>query len=145
MRYSKLTGLASRWQCLQPYSKTGIAQACRSVSHIERLDTARRAILTEGDFLDARFGAAQQFIAMGAQRLTALVDRNRGFEFDIALFEAVDNGLELLERVFEAQRGNIGRQYPAVLPTPVSASDSASRSVIPYHDPPRSIYPSHPG
>jgi chorismate mutase len=45
---------------------------------------------------------------MGLERLAPLINQDRGFELDIALLQAIDDRLELLERLLEAHGLDIG-------------------------------------
>jgi hypothetical protein len=45
---------------------------------------------------------------MGLQRLAALIQGNRIFQVDFALFQARNNGFQFLERALEAQLFNGG-------------------------------------
>ena len=47
-------------------------------------------------------------VAMGLQRLAPLIDQDRGLELDVALLQAVDDGLELLQRLLEAHGLDVG-------------------------------------
>jgi hypothetical protein len=82
--------------------------ASRLVVDVERLGAGRLAVLIERDLLDARLGLAQQRVTMGLQRLAPLVDEDRCFQLDIALLQAIDDGLELLERLLETHGFDVG-------------------------------------
>src|SRR5262245_6596483 len=66
------------------------------------------AVLVERDFLDPRLGSAQQRVAMGLERLAPLVDEDRGLKLDVALFQAIDDGFELLQRLLEVHGLDVG-------------------------------------
>ncbi len=76
--------------------------------HVERLGAGRLAGGIERDLLHARFGLAQQFLAALLERLAALVDRDRFFERNFALFEPLDDRFELLDRALEGQALDVG-------------------------------------
>ena len=64
---------------------------------VERLGARRLAVAAEPDALDPAFRLLEQLLAVVLQRLAALVDRDRLLEVDLALFESLDDRLELLE------------------------------------------------
>jgi hypothetical protein len=49
---------------------------------------------------------------MRPQRLAALVDGDRFLQLDLAAFEPGDDGLELLQRLLEAEPGDLGAVRP---------------------------------
>ena len=59
------------------------------------------------DALDPRLGEPQQGFATQLQGLPSLVDRDRFLEGNIAALEAAHDGLELGERFFERQAGDV--------------------------------------
>src|SRR5580692_10280980 len=71
--------------------------------HIERLGALRLAGGVEGDLFHARLRLAQQFLAAALEHLAALVDRDRLLERHLAFLEPLDDRLELLDRLLEAQ------------------------------------------
>src|ERR1700733_7895734 len=85
---------------------------------IQRLGAGRLAGRVERDLLDTRLGLAQQIFAAALERLAALVDGDRFLERHLALFEPLDDRLELLDRPLERQFRDIGvvvlRHCPAL-------------------------------
>ena len=67
-----------------------------------------RTARADDDLFDARFGVAQLGFAMRLQRRAALVDRDRILKIDLALFEPLDDVFQLLQRLFERKRGDVG-------------------------------------
>jgi hypothetical protein len=78
------------------------------VAGVERRRSGRLAAGADGDLLDAGLGPLQERLAMLLQRLAALVDRDRFLERDLAALEALDDLLELVERLLERQAGDVG-------------------------------------
>src|SRR5215218_9092445 len=70
---------------------------------IERRRPGRLSVRADGDLLDPRLGFLEQGLAVLLQRLTALVDRNRVLERDVAAFEPAHDSLEFLERLLEGK------------------------------------------
>src|SRR5215469_16673181 len=61
---------------------------------------------TMNDFLETAFCGLKLLLAMGFQRLPALVERDGVFEINLALLEARNDLFELLKRKFETQLVN---------------------------------------
>src|SRR6185437_4491372 len=83
----------------------------RAVILVERSSALRRTISAERQLFDLGFGRLQQPIAMIAQRLAPLVDRNAFFKLDIATLEPADNGLKLFERPLERHVLDVGEIF----------------------------------
>src|SRR5690348_4142260 len=75
-------------------------------------DRLRRgyAVRTDDDLVDARLGLAQLSFAMTLQQRAALVGRDRLVELVATSLEPLDDLLELLQRVLETHRGDLGRE-----------------------------------
>src|SRR4051812_44176630 len=69
---------------------------------VERLGAGRPAVARQPDLLDAVLRRLQQAVAMRLQRLAAFIDADRLVERHLAALKIVDNGLQGLERLFEA-------------------------------------------
>jgi hypothetical protein len=82
--------------------------ALKSVLDVERLGAGRLVVRIERDLLDLGFRLAQQRIAMRLQRLSPLIDLDRGLKLHVALFQAIDDGFELLQRLLEAHILDVG-------------------------------------
>src|SRR5262245_47078442 len=78
------------------------------VLDVERLGAGRLVIRIERDLLDLSLSFPQQRVAMGFQRLAPLIDQDRGLELHVAFLQAVDDGVELLQRLLEAHILNVG-------------------------------------
>src|SRR5882757_11348451 len=76
--------------------------------HVEGLGAGRLARSVERDLLDPRLGLAQQLVAAALERLAALVDRHRFLERHLALFEALHDRFELLDRLLERKLLDVG-------------------------------------
>jgi hypothetical protein len=74
---------------------------------VQRLGSFRLAVGAERNFLDSLFSVPEQSVAMFLQGFAAFVDRDRFFERNRALFQLIDDGLELCEGLFERQSGNV--------------------------------------
>src|SRR5690349_7098787 len=79
-----------------------------SVFDVEGLGAGRLTVLIERDLLDTGFGLTQEPIAMGLQRLAPLIDEDGSLKLHIAFLKALDDGLELLQRLLEAHRLDVG-------------------------------------
>ena len=75
---------------------------------VEGLGAGRLTVLTERDLLDTGFGLTQEPVAMGLQRFAPLIDEDRSLKLHIAFLKALDDGLELLQRLLEAHRLDVG-------------------------------------
>src|SRR5262249_9153704 len=84
------------------------AELSRSILDVEGLGAGRLAVLVERDLLDAGLGLAQQPVAMDLEGLAALVDEDRILELHVALFQALDDTLELFQSLLEAHRLDVG-------------------------------------
>src|SRR5262249_33657459 len=87
---------------------------------VERLGSGRLAGGIEPDLLYPSLGLAQQVLAAALERLAALVDGDRFFERHLALFEALDDGLELLDRPLEGQALDVGMSVVGHVRVPLS-------------------------
>src|SRR6478609_5759443 len=78
------------------------------VLDLERLGAGRLIVRIQRDLLDLGLRLAQQRVAMGFQRLAPLIDQDRRLKLNVALFKAIDDSFELLQRLFEAEILDIG-------------------------------------
>src|SRR6476659_4297982 len=78
------------------------------VLDVERLGAGRLVARIQRDLLDLGLRLAQQRVAMGFQRLAPLIDQDRRLKLHVALFQAIDDGFELLQRLLEAQILDVG-------------------------------------
>src|SRR5882672_4029885 len=72
---------------------------------------ADRTVGREDDLLDLHLGLGELLLAVPLQERPALVGRDRLVELHLPALELLDDRLQLLQRVFERQRGNFLRQY----------------------------------
>src|SRR5690348_7449963 len=70
----------------------------------------RRAVSADDDLVDPRLRLAQLRLAMSLEQRAALVGRDRLVELVAAGLEPLDDLLELLQRVLETHRGDLGRE-----------------------------------
>src|SRR5215831_4825888 len=76
--------------------------------HIQRLCPLGIAGRVERDLFDPRFGLPQQVLAAPLEGFATLVDGDGFLERHLAVFEALDDRLQFLNRPLEAQLIDIG-------------------------------------
>src|SRR5215471_16876305 len=79
--------------------------------HVQRLGALRLAGSIERDLLDPRFGLPQQVLAAPLEGFAALIDGDRFLKWHLAVFEALDDRLQFLDRPLEAQLVDIGEVF----------------------------------
>ena len=74
---------------------------------VERAQADRLAVRPRDDRLDPRLRRIEPGLAMRAQRLAASVEVERLFERGLAALELAHDFLERLERILEAESGDV--------------------------------------
>src|SRR5579885_2943990 len=88
-----------------------LVPGCHATSSLKGLRLRRdRAVRADHDLLDARLRLAQLGFAVPLQERAALVGADRLVELGVAGFQAPHDLLELVQRVLEAQPGDLGRR-----------------------------------
>src|SRR5476651_270011 len=93
---------ASNWRCDDNGMGSGLAEVGGLAGN--------RAVGGENDLLDLHLGLGELEFAVALQIGAALVGRDRLVELDLAALQLLDDAFQLLQRVFERQRGDVFQQ-----------------------------------
>jgi hypothetical protein len=81
--------------------KIGATTPIAFLTPVKRRGADGRAIAAETDFLDPRLCVLQATLTLAAEGIAFGIKRNRFIKAGVTAFEALNNGFQTLERIFE--------------------------------------------